>query len=68
MVKARQFKVNFTYRFGNNQVKASRNRKTGTDDESKRVGGGGGGGYNNKLFHIVAARAPQMQGVDHRKF
>ena len=42
--ETRQFKVNFTYRFGNNQVKASRNRKTGTDDESKRVGGGGGGG------------------------
>ena len=42
--ESRQFKVNFTYRFGNNQVKASRNRKTGTDDESKRVGGGGGGG------------------------
>jgi len=42
--ESRQFKVNFTYRFGNNQVKAARNRKTGTDDESKRVGGGGGGG------------------------
>ena len=42
--ESRQFKVNFTYRFGNNQVKASRNRKTGTDDESKRVGAGGGGG------------------------
>lgn len=42
--ESRQFKVNLTYRFGNNQVKASRNRKTGTDDESKRVGGGGGGG------------------------
>jgi iron complex outermembrane receptor protein len=42
--ESRQFKVNFTYRFGNNQVKASRNRKTGIDDESKRVGAGGGGG------------------------
>jgi hypothetical protein len=42
--ESRQFKVNFTYRFGNNQVKASRNRKTGTDDESKRVGSGGAGG------------------------
>ncbi len=42
--ETRQFKLNLTYRFGNNQVKASRNRKTGTDDESRRVGGGGGGG------------------------
>jgi hypothetical protein len=40
--ESRQFRVNFTYRFGNNQVKASRNRRTGTDDESKRVGSGGG--------------------------
>ena len=38
-----QFKVNFTYRFGNNQVKAARQRKSGTDDESKRVGSQGGG-------------------------
>ena len=42
--ESRQLKLNLTYRFGNNQVKASRNRKTGTDDESKRVGSGGGGG------------------------
>ncbi len=38
-----QFKLNFTYRFGNKQVKAARQRKTGTDDESKRVGNQGGG-------------------------
>ncbi|MEP7163545.1 MAG: TonB-dependent receptor [Ferruginibacter sp.] len=38
-----QFKVNFTYRFGNNQVKAARQRKSGADDESKRVGSQGGG-------------------------
>jgi hypothetical protein len=38
-----QFKLNFTYRFGNNQVKAARQRKSGTDDESKRVGSQGGG-------------------------
>ena len=38
-----QFKVNFTYRFGNTQVKAARQRKTGTDDESKRVGSQGSG-------------------------
>jgi hypothetical protein len=42
--ESRQFRLNLTYRFGNNQVKASRNRKTGIDDESKRVGSGGGGG------------------------
>ncbi len=38
-----QFKVNFTYRFGNTQVKAARQRKSGADDESKRVGSQGGG-------------------------
>lgn len=42
--ESRQFKVNFTYRFGNMQVKAARQRKTGVDDESKRVGSGGAGG------------------------
>ena len=41
--ESRQFKVNFTYRFGNNQVKAARQRKTAADDESKRVGSQGGG-------------------------
>jgi iron complex outermembrane receptor protein len=41
--ESRQFKVNFTYRFGNNQVKASRQRKTGTDEENQRVGNQGGG-------------------------
>jgi hypothetical protein len=32
-----------SYRFGNNQVKASRQRKTGLEDENKRVNSGGGG-------------------------
>jgi len=41
--ESRQFKLNFTYRFGNNQVKASRQRKTGTDEENQRVGSQGGG-------------------------
>lgn len=41
--ESRQFKVNFTYRFGNIQVKAARQRKTSLDDESLRVGGDGGG-------------------------
>jgi hypothetical protein len=40
--ESRQLRLSLTYRFGNNLVKASRNRKTGTDDESKRVGSGGG--------------------------
>lgn len=44
--ESRQFKINFSYRFGSTQVKAARNRKTGTDDESKRVGQGGGGIIN----------------------
>ncbi len=41
--ESRQFKLNMSYRFGNNQVKASRQRKTGLEDENKRVNSGGGG-------------------------
>jgi len=41
--ESRQFKLYFTYRFGNSQVKAARQRKTGDEDESKRVGTQGGG-------------------------
>ena len=41
--ESRQFKVNLTYRFGSNQVKAARQRATGLDDESKRASGGTGG-------------------------
>jgi iron complex outermembrane recepter protein len=40
---SRQFKVNFTWRFGSNTVKAARQRSTGVEDESKRVGSQGGG-------------------------
>lgn len=42
--ESRQFKVNFSYRFGNTQVKAARQRKTSLDDESQRVGGDSQGG------------------------
>ncbi|MEP7318951.1 MAG: TonB-dependent receptor [Panacibacter sp.] len=41
--ESRQFRLNFNYRFGNNQVKAARQRKTAADDESKRIGNQGGG-------------------------
>ena len=37
--ESRLFKANLTYRFGSNQVKAARQRKTGLEDESQRVGG-----------------------------
>ncbi len=40
--ESRQFKLNFVYRFGSNQVKAARQRATGADDEMKRVQSGGG--------------------------
>jgi iron complex outermembrane recepter protein len=40
--ESRQFKLNFTYRFGSKQVKASRNRASGTEEEIKRSQGGGG--------------------------
>ncbi|RYY55688.1 MAG: TonB-dependent receptor [Chitinophagaceae bacterium] len=40
--ESRQFRLNFTYRFGNTQVKASRQRKTGQEEESKRADAGSG--------------------------
>jgi iron complex outermembrane recepter protein len=40
--ESRQFKFNFTYRFGSKQVKASRNRTSGSEEEVKRSQGGGG--------------------------
>ena len=45
--ESRQFKLNFSYRFGNAQVKAARQRKTSIEEENKRTqqsGGMGGGG------------------------
>ncbi len=41
--ESRQFKLNMSYRFGNTEVKAARQRKTGLEDENKRVNSGGGG-------------------------
>jgi hypothetical protein len=43
-MESRQFKLNFTYRFGNSQVKAARQRKTGVEEENKRAGDSQGGG------------------------
>ncbi len=40
--ESRQFRINFSYRFGSNTVKAARNRKAGSEDEDKRTQGGGG--------------------------
>jgi hypothetical protein len=45
--ESRQFKLNFTYRFGSAQIKAARQRKSGLEDENKRVGTQGGGISNN---------------------
>ncbi|HSC37373.1 MAG TPA: outer membrane beta-barrel family protein, partial [Chitinophagaceae bacterium] len=41
--ESRQLKLYFTYRFGSNTVKAARQRKLGSEEESKRVGTQGGG-------------------------
>ena len=38
--ESQTFRVNFSWRFGNNQVKASRQRQTGLESESKRIKGG----------------------------
>ena len=40
--ESRQFKINFTYRFGSAQVKAARQRKTGLEEENTRTGESGG--------------------------
>jgi hypothetical protein len=38
--ESQTLRLNFTYRFGNSQVKASRQRETGLESESKRIKGG----------------------------
>lgn len=38
--ESRQFKLNFTYRFGSAQIKSARQRRTGLEDESSRAGAG----------------------------
>lgn len=40
--ESRQFRLNLNYRFGSNEVKAARQRKTGLEEENKRTQGGGG--------------------------
>ncbi len=40
--ESRQFKLNFVYRFGSNQVKAARQRTLGSEDENKRTQQSGG--------------------------
>lgn len=40
--ESRQLKLSFSYRFGNNGVKAARQRTSGADDELKRVQSSGG--------------------------
>jgi iron complex outermembrane recepter protein len=47
--ESRQFKINLTYRFGSNSVKAAKQRKDAAEEEKKRTEGGGGigiGGNN----------------------
>ena len=45
--EAQQFRLNLSYRFGSNQVKAARQRQTSIEDENKRTQGGGGIGVGN---------------------
>ena len=44
--ESRQFKLNFSYRFGSAQIKAARQRKSAVEEETKRTEGGGGIGGN----------------------
>lgn len=41
--ESRQLRLSLIYRFGNTQLKAARQRKTGAEEESQRVGSQGGG-------------------------
>ena len=45
--ESQQFRLNFVYRFGSSQVKAARNRTTGSEDENKRTQGATGLGVGN---------------------
>lgn len=38
--ESQTFRVNFTYRFGSNQIKSARDRKTGLESEASRIKGG----------------------------
>ncbi len=38
--ESQQLRVNFTWRFGNKQIRAIRQRTTGSESEMKRIGGG----------------------------
>jgi iron complex outermembrane receptor protein len=40
--ESQQLKINLSYRFGNNQVKAARQRKASSEDENKRLNSSGG--------------------------
>ena len=44
--ESQQFRMNFSYRFGNSQVKAERQRKNALEEENNRTKGGGGIGNN----------------------
>jgi len=46
--ESQQFKLNFVYRFGSNQIKAARNRNTGAEEETKRTQGGTGLGVGQQ--------------------
>ncbi|MGB3090506.1 MAG: outer membrane beta-barrel protein, partial [Chitinophagaceae bacterium] len=39
-----QYKLNFNYRFGSNQIKGARQRKSAVEEETKRTENGGGMG------------------------
>jgi hypothetical protein len=45
--ESRQFKLSFNMRFGNTQVKSSRQRKTSIEEENKRTETNGGMGGGN---------------------
>jgi len=42
--ESQQFRISLSFRFGNNGVKAARQRTTSAEEETKRVNGGGGMG------------------------
>ncbi len=46
--ESRQFKVNLSYRFGNNKIRQARQHKSGLEEENQRTQGGGGLGGNQQ--------------------
>ena len=57
--ESRQFKVNFSYRFGNSKIKQGRQHKSSIEEENQRTqsGGGLGGQQQKRPSRICSTRS-----------